>query len=71
MPVQIQFNSGDTYNQLKVVEVGIPKIAAEDEVLVKFLLNPINPSDIARISIDNPIVRPDYFPATPGVRYKR
>jgi NADPH:quinone reductase-like Zn-dependent oxidoreductase len=71
MPLQVQFNSGDNYDQVKAVEVDMPAIDSEDKVLVKFLLNPVNPSDT--LSIDGTYIgfQPDSFPATPGVRYKR
>jgi NADPH:quinone reductase-like Zn-dependent oxidoreductase len=70
MPLQVQFNSGDTYDQVKAVEVDMPTIGSQDEVLVKFLLNPVNPSDILTIDGTTPIFKPDSSPATPGVRYK-
>jgi NADPH:quinone reductase-like Zn-dependent oxidoreductase len=68
MPLQIQFNSGDSYSQVKVVKVDIPTIGSEDEVLVKFLLNPVNPSDVLRINGVIPVYLPESSPAIPGVR---
>jgi NADPH:quinone reductase-like Zn-dependent oxidoreductase len=67
MPLEVQFNLGDRYKDLKLVEVPKPTIQADNQVLVKFLLNPINPSDLNSIRGFYKGFQPDSYPAIPGV----
>ncbi|KXN71461.1 NAD(P)-binding protein [Conidiobolus coronatus NRRL 28638] len=65
MPVQVQFNKDDKFEDIKVIEVPKPTLNADDEVLVKFILNPINGSDIESIQ-GLPGLAPSTYPAVPG-----
>jgi NADPH:quinone reductase-like Zn-dependent oxidoreductase len=66
MSVQVQFNKGDKFEDIKVVEVPKPNLNADTEVLVKFILNPINGSDVESIQ-GIPGIAPSTYPAVPGV----
>ncbi|KXN64915.1 NAD(P)-binding protein [Conidiobolus coronatus NRRL 28638] len=66
MPIQVQFNKDDKFEDIKVVEVPKPTLNADDEVLVKFILNPVNGSDIESILGVNGLA-PVSYPATPGL----
>jgi NADPH:quinone reductase-like Zn-dependent oxidoreductase len=66
MPVQVQFNKDDKFEDIKVVEVPKPTLNADNEVLVKFILNPINGSDIESIQ-GFPGLAPSIYPAVAGV----
>jgi threonine dehydrogenase-like Zn-dependent dehydrogenase len=66
MSVQVQFNKDDKFEDIKVVEVPKPVLSADDEVLVKFILNPVNGSDIESIlGVDG--LAPLSYPVVPGV----
>ncbi|KXN71459.1 NAD(P)-binding protein [Conidiobolus coronatus NRRL 28638] len=65
MSVQVQFNKDDKFEDIKVVEVPKPTLSADDEVLVKFILNPINGSDVESIQ-GLPGLAPSTYPAVPG-----
>jgi NADPH:quinone reductase-like Zn-dependent oxidoreductase len=67
MPLQVQFNAGDSLNGVKAVEVSKPSIKKDDEVLVKFILNPVNPSDVLSINGVYNGFQPESYPAVPGV----
>jgi NADPH:quinone reductase-like Zn-dependent oxidoreductase len=67
MPKQVQFNLGDKFEDIKAVEVSKPSIEADNQVLVKFLLNPVNPSDISSLSGHYKGFQPTEYPAVPGV----
>ncbi|KXN68852.1 NAD(P)-binding protein [Conidiobolus coronatus NRRL 28638] len=65
MSYQVQFNKGDTFEDIKVVQVPKPVLKLDDEVLVKFILNSINGSDIEVIRGINGLA-PRNYPAVPG-----
>jgi NADPH:quinone reductase-like Zn-dependent oxidoreductase len=67
MPLEVQFNKDRSLDDIKVVEVQKPSISNEGQVLIKFLLNPINPSDILSIKGLYNGFQPDSYPAVPGV----
>jgi NADPH:quinone reductase-like Zn-dependent oxidoreductase len=66
MPVQVQFNKDDKFEDIKVIEVPKPNLNADTEVLVKFILSPVNSFDIGSIQ-GYPGVAPNTYPAVPGV----
>ncbi|KXN67402.1 NAD(P)-binding protein [Conidiobolus coronatus NRRL 28638] len=65
MPLQVQFKKDDKLEDVKVVEVPKPTLNADDEVLVKFILNPVNGSDIESIQ-GFPGFAPSAYPAIAG-----
>jgi NADPH:quinone reductase-like Zn-dependent oxidoreductase len=66
MPVQVQFNKEDRLEDIKVVKVSKPTLNADDEALVKFILSPINATDIESIQ-GVPGTTPSTYPAVAGV----
>ncbi|KXN64914.1 NAD(P)-binding protein, partial [Conidiobolus coronatus NRRL 28638] len=65
MPVQVQYNKGDKLEDIKIVEVPKPILNADDEVLVKFILSPVNGYDAETILGFNGLA-PESYPAVPG-----
>jgi NADPH:quinone reductase-like Zn-dependent oxidoreductase len=66
MSYQVQFNKDDAFEDIKVIQVPKPLLSSDDEVLVKFILNPVNGSDIEVIRGINGLA-PRNYPAVPGV----
>ncbi|KXN67389.1 GroES-like protein [Conidiobolus coronatus NRRL 28638] len=65
MPLQVQFNKNDKFEDIKVVDVLKPTLNADDEVLVKITLSAINTTDIEIIH-GAPGLELSSYPGTPG-----
>jgi NADPH:quinone reductase-like Zn-dependent oxidoreductase len=68
MPLQVQFNKNDKFEDIKAVDIPKPSLNADDEVLVKITLSAINATDLEVIH-GAPGLEPSSYPATPGVSY--
>jgi NADPH:quinone reductase-like Zn-dependent oxidoreductase len=69
MPLEVQFSLGDELKDVKVVDAPKPSIQSDNQVLIKFLLNPVNPSDVYTVLGFYQGFQPDSYPAVPGVSY--
>ncbi|KXN71471.1 GroES-like protein [Conidiobolus coronatus NRRL 28638] len=67
MPLEVQFNLGGEFKDVKVVDVPKPSIQSDNQVLIKFLLNPVNPSDVYSVLGAYQGFQPESYPAVPGL----
>lgn len=55
------------YPTVTLRKFDVPETVANDELLVRIFLRPINPADIACVGLSYPGFQPLQYPATPGI----